>query len=170
MKCEKCHQACHKTVGNYKYTESGLENVLLKNIPIYKCGCGHTIIEIPAFMQLHAVIARVIVRKPTTLSGEEIRFLRKAIHKSSKELASLLGVTPVTVTRWEKGYNRINPAYEKILKTVVYTSFDGKVKNTIAVLEEIRKAEQKQTSKNVSSPLSFIARKAQLSYRYAQAG
>ena len=62
-----------------------------------------TLTSISNISGLHNAIGKNIVSKKTTLSGEEIRFLRKEIDLSQKNLGLLLGVEDQTVARWEKG-------------------------------------------------------------------
>ena len=47
-----------------------------------------------------------------TKIGERIRARRKKIGVKSKELAEYLGVSPVTVSRWE--HSRCNPSLEQV--------------------------------------------------------
>ena len=66
------------------YTGSGLGNVYLVGVTYYVCQeCGATSAEIPALPDLLAEIARVVVGKPSPLSGDEMRFLRKRLRLSS---------------------------------------------------------------------------------------
>lgn len=168
MNCEECHKKCRKVIGDYQYTESGLKNVLLKNVPTYQCACGHKIIEIPAFMQLHVVLANAIIQKPTPLNGAEIRFLRKALRKNSKGLASLLDISPVTVTRWEKGTNQISPGYEKVLRALVYTHSSRKLlEHALEEIKDKQEEAREKHEKEITLPLPFIANKALLEYSYA---
>lgn len=74
------------------------------NIPIYLCSsCGESEIEIPHMEELHLLLAFFIVFQPKSLQADEIRYLRKYLDYSQEEFASKLGVTRVTVTRWETG-------------------------------------------------------------------
>lgn len=104
MWCAHCGQEMTCQPGTHRYEESGLKNILLINIPIWKCNhCGETAVEIPGMEELHKLLAIIVVLKPTGLQKEEIRFLRKHLGYSQDELAEKLGVTRVTVTRWEEG-------------------------------------------------------------------
>ena len=47
-----------------------------------------------------------------TKIGERIRARRREIGAKSKELAKYLGVSPVTVSRWE--HSRCNPSLEQV--------------------------------------------------------
>lgn len=65
---------------------------------------------------LHQDIAQAILKKERTLRGAEIRFLRKHCGWSQEELASRLGVTEVTVSRWERGATPIGSANQVALR------------------------------------------------------
>ena len=116
MKCPKCGQEMKKSKGDYIYKESGLDNVRVKNINLYHCSCG---IEIPGLKNiegLHRVIARFLVKKKTPLTGKEIRFLRKEIGLRAKDLATMLGVSPVTVSRWETDTEKPEISKDKLIR------------------------------------------------------
>lgn len=104
MKCAQCGHKMVLTEGTHKYDESGLKNVLLMNIPMYRCSsCDESEIEIPHMEELHLLLAFFIVFQPRLLQADEIRYLRKHLGYSQEEFASKLGVARGTVTRWEKG-------------------------------------------------------------------
>ncbi len=104
MDCTNCGQKMVKMEGIYPYHESGLKNVTLVNVPMYKCpACKETEVEIPRLEELHVLLAFLIVLQPDPLKGDEVRYLRKNLGYSQEELANLSGVTRVTVTRWESG-------------------------------------------------------------------
>jgi transcriptional regulator with XRE-family HTH domain len=50
------------------------------------------------------------------LSGQEIRFLRKALDETAKELAEHLDVTEETVSRWENDRLAISNSVERMLR------------------------------------------------------
>jgi transcriptional regulator with XRE-family HTH domain len=88
--------------GSYPYIESGLKNVTLMNIPIYKCpDCKNSAVEIPKMNELHLLIGGLLVLQPTPLYGDQACYLRKSLGYSQEELAEKIGVTRVTVARWE---------------------------------------------------------------------
>jgi YgiT-type zinc finger domain-containing protein len=86
----------------YPYEESGLKNVLLVGVPMYQCpSCKASEVEIPCMEELHILLAFLIVLQPQPLKASEVRYLRKHVGYSQEDLARLLGVTRITVTRWE---------------------------------------------------------------------
>ncbi len=90
------------TKGEYKYVESGLNSVVLKDILVYHCPkCNELVPEIPAVGVLHWVIARRILLKKTLLTGSELRFLRKFCGYSVNEFAEIMGSSKTVISRWE---------------------------------------------------------------------
>jgi putative zinc finger/helix-turn-helix YgiT family protein len=101
-KCYDCGELMEGRVENYKYSECGLSSVVLKSILVFRCKtCGAVVPQITAAGCLHTGIAVHLLRKETRLSGEEVRFLRKAVGYSATELAKMAGTSKAVVSRWE---------------------------------------------------------------------
>jgi putative transcriptional regulator len=85
----------------YHYQECGLGNVYLTN--------GYREVETPYgsaisiedVYGLHKAIARGLANTKPTLSGAEVRFIRKFLELTQARLADLLGVEEQSVRRWE---------------------------------------------------------------------
>lgn len=102
MKCVQCGHEMMQLEGMHKYDECGLKNVMLMNVPMHKCpSCKETDVEIPCMDELHLLLGFLVLLKPVRLSSEEARYLRKYLGYSQEELATYLGVSRITVTRWE---------------------------------------------------------------------
>ena len=69
---------------------------------VYDCACGRGVVYEAVGPMLQAIAAAVI-KKPSRLAPEEIRFLREHLAMSAKEFGRLVGVTPSQVSRWENG-------------------------------------------------------------------
>jgi DNA-binding transcriptional regulator YiaG len=86
----------------YQYRESGLPNVYLVN--------GYREIETPHgrgvsiedVEGLHLAISHALVDEKPSLTGPEVRFIRKFLELTQTQLADLLGVEDQSVRRWEK--------------------------------------------------------------------
>ena len=63
MKCRKCKEKMTKTADDHRYRESGLENVVLKGIDIFRCNCGERIVSVPRVPELNALIGENLIRK-----------------------------------------------------------------------------------------------------------
>lgn len=103
----------------YKFTECGL-NVVLYGITQYKCPrCKETYAAIPNVAKLHRIIGTHICReRKALLTPEEVIFLRKDLHLKAKDLASTMGVTAPTVSRWENGKKDIGEVHDRLLRSI----------------------------------------------------
>jgi putative transcriptional regulator len=82
------------------YTACGLDNIyLLTGFEIRTNGAY----SIEALDDLYACIASTLVTKKQELNGKEIRFIRKQLGYTQREIADDFGVDVQTVARWEKG-------------------------------------------------------------------
>ncbi len=118
-RCSACGNTQHVTHTTTDYRESGLENVQLINAPVWECGNGHQEVEIPNAEQLHGLLANLLIRKATALTGSEIRFLRKELAMSGKAFANQLGMTPEHVSRLETGRRAITPTIDLLVRLAV---------------------------------------------------
>lgn len=108
----------------YHFVDSGLPNVFLVGIRYRKCECGQSSAEIPALKNLMVVIGRAIVKKPASLNGPEIRFLRKRLGKKSAVFGRIIGVTQEQVSRWENDKNSPEESADKLIR-VFYCILSG---------------------------------------------
>lgn len=125
--CSECNQAItEEMLSPYKTNDYGLPLVLLKAVTQYSCECG-TYIEIPNEEGLitAAAVSRAIEAKK--LNGTEIKFLRKAMKKTAKEMAADLDVAPETFSRWENDKLPISVTSEKLLRMLVVADLCDKV-------------------------------------------
>lgn len=117
MRCPQCGAAMrHRKNQEYRYRESGLDDVVLF-VPVHACPkCKETLPEIHNVKSLHAAIADDLFRKPTPLTGLEVRFLRKEMGMKAKGFALLLGVDPVTVSRWETCAEQVGHTSDRLVR------------------------------------------------------
>jgi putative zinc finger/helix-turn-helix YgiT family protein len=78
--------------------------------------CGLSSIVIPDLPGLLAAVAVYRATIPVKLQGHEIKFMRKSMEVSAKELAELLEVSQETVSRWENDRAPMGSANEKLLR------------------------------------------------------
>src|SRR5262249_42904215 len=69
---------------------------------VYDCACGRGVVY-EAVEPMVQAIAAAVIKKPSRLAPEEIRFLREHLRMSAKDFGRLVGVTPSQVSRWENG-------------------------------------------------------------------
>lgn len=74
---------------------------------------------IPALDSLVAAVAIVRALTPVKLAPEEVRFVRKAMDMTGRDLAEALNTTPETVSRWENGGQAPGEFVERLLRHLV---------------------------------------------------
>jgi putative zinc finger/helix-turn-helix YgiT family protein len=167
----RCYDCGKTMVGkreNYSYQEVGLKSVVLLNVVVYHCKCGAIVPEIPYAGILHNCIAMSVLEKKALLSGEEIRFIRKAAGFSATELAHVLGMEKGTVSRWENEKQDIGKDADRLLRAVCFARTleriagvntqqiaDKDLKNRLASLQTMIR------SVNLTSALSEIEDKVE---------
>lgn len=154
MKCSICGQEMKKIQKDYRYEESGLDNIILTGIKVHECECGEEIPEIKNIEKINRFIANALVIKNAPLNGKEFRFVRKQMGFKEKDIASLLGVSPVSVSRWENSNAKIGLSNDKLIR-MLYTQileeqYNKVFKGTIESIQSI-KQDGKQTPIRISS-------------------
>ena len=118
MKCFQCGHAMTTKRENVPY--SALPGAVLVGVPVSRCpNCGEYEIAIPAIDELNRVLAAAVVRKPTRLSGGEVRFLRTYLGYSGADFAKLIGSDPATVSRWEGDKQPLGHHTDLLLRALV---------------------------------------------------
>src|SRR5688572_4662111 len=121
MKCFSCGGRMVASRESYDYRSCGLP-VTLQDVRVSRCEeCGEHEVSLPRIEELHRLIARNVIRKPTRFSPEEIRFLRKWLGYSGADLAETMGVTVEQVSRWENGKRDIGAPADRLLRLLVAT-------------------------------------------------
>ncbi len=103
-------------MSEYHYTECGLDNVFIEGAVEFGDDAGEESVTIPAIGQLHMVIAEGIVTHPAKMTGQELRFLRTEMGLTQAQLAEILRVTLLTVSRWERNETSVNDIAEMLLR------------------------------------------------------
>ena len=102
-------------MANYHYTECGLKNVYLANgYSVHKTKHGEGV-SVKDVGGLHKAIGEFLLEKPK-LAGDEIRFLRKELGLSQKDMGELVGTSDQTIANWEKGKTEVNRAADLCLR------------------------------------------------------
>lgn len=130
--------------------------IRLVNVPMKKV-FGEWVIDIN-FNSLQIDVLNILARKPTPLSGGELRFIIDYLEMSIRDFAKLFGVTHAAVLKWEKEESRMNPSTEVCLRLYIL--------NHLKVTDkEFRKLYLKITPNNLANaeddynPLEFDAEK-----------
>ncbi|NOT80323.1 MAG: helix-turn-helix domain-containing protein [Bacteriovoracaceae bacterium] len=124
-KCITCGSKMTREVeSSFHYTDCGLSKVFLKGVVNHKCtnhNCGEEEITIQNIEELHQLLAEKISSQVNKLKPEEIRYLRTHLGFSGVDFAESIGVSPETVSRWEKGTVNMKEASERFLRVLILT-------------------------------------------------
>lgn len=125
------------------YNWCGLDDVYLRG-GYTRDDNGDVVIE--DMDDLHRAIGEHLALDKKTLTGKEIRFLRRAMEASQRCLATILRVTDQTVARWEKGEVLIG-APEELLLRMAYLGHMGGHFNVTELSERISAIDESSTDK-----------------------
>ena len=100
----------------YRYTESGLDNVIIEGVDLLHDDAGEECVTISNVNGLHKAIAHGIVMKRSALTGRELRFLRTEMGCTQAELAAIVHREPLAVSRWERNEVEIDSNAEAIIR------------------------------------------------------
>ena len=136
---------------DYKYVESGLDNVILTGIQMHQCECGEEMPLIKNIKKLNRLIANALVKKSVSLNGREFRFIRKQMGFKAKEIARLIGVNPVSVSRWETSSEKIGLSSDKLLRMLYMQKLqeqtDNICKDTLKHINSINRMRKQEIIK-----------------------
>ena len=123
MKCAMCdnpNKLTEKTLATYKYKDSGLENVILHGVKVCKCErCGEEYFDLGNVDKLHDLIARTLIQKSITLTGTEVRFLRKHLGYSGNVFAKLVGYENTHLSKIENGKLDLTETFDRLVRMLV---------------------------------------------------
>ena len=122
MKCHECNSNMKESRELYHYTESGLDNVWLGDVSVYRCECGEYFASIPAIIELNSVIALYLIKKKTFLRGQEIKYLRKNAGLNAKAFGEYIGIDKSTLSRWENNKQTIDKSNDRMIR-LFYATF-----------------------------------------------
>lgn len=121
--CRECGGSAKIVRKVYRFTESGLNNVFLKDIEVVLCAkCKSESPRIPNHDDLMRTIAVALIDKPFELAGDEVRFLRKYLGVGSIAFAQMLGIDRSHLSRVENGATAISKQTDRLVRTVALVS------------------------------------------------
>ena len=100
----------------YRYTESGLDSVLIEGAHIVHDDAGERCMTIPNVNGLHKAIAHGVITRQGSMTGRELRFLRTELGMTQAELGEMLHCAPLTVSRWERNETAIDSNAEALIR------------------------------------------------------
>jgi putative zinc finger/helix-turn-helix YgiT family protein len=127
-RCSRCGhgELSSLTRAERRYRTDALDGVILHDVTVISCPrCNHSELAVSDIEALHHAIARVIVAKRQRLLPREIRFLRKQLRMSGIGLATHLGATPESVSRWEHGRTPMGVTADRLLRLMVAVTLGG---------------------------------------------
>lgn len=108
------------TKSEYYHDKScGLSNVYIKGIVETIDDMGDKVITIPKPLELHKSLVLEVLKKPSKLNGEEIRFLRTELGLTQTELSEKFDNSLKTIQRWENEKADIGTAEDVMLRLLV---------------------------------------------------
>jgi DNA-binding transcriptional regulator YiaG len=103
-------------MAQYRYTECGLDNVIVDGVEFIKDDNGEEVVCIPNVNDLHIAIAKGILVQKASMSGKELRFLRTELGLTQAELAELVRREALSISRWERGECPLDSNAEALIR------------------------------------------------------
>jgi putative transcriptional regulator len=133
------------------YTECGLDDVyLVSGYEIDRTHYGEAL-SVKNVDQLHKAIGCYLASQKKTLSGKELRFLRKQMDLTQSELGKLLGLGSQQVARWEKGENDISGPADLLLRAYYIQHAGGKL-NLQSLAQRLEETDAPMNDKSYFEP------------------
>ncbi len=149
MVCLDCNVKMTVKKEPYHYVESGVNNIYLLGINVYHCPkCKSHYPEILEPELLHIVMAISFSLKKRPLTGQEIKFMRKEVGMTAKAFAKELGISPVSLSRWENGRLRPSTTNDRHVRHLFKLTMIHRLRTMMDCFEKsIEKAQVVQTDK-----------------------
>jgi putative zinc finger/helix-turn-helix YgiT family protein len=136
FQCSECQSDVSPQIRNYRFTESGISNVVLQGIEVADCKkCGNSDVIIPRMAKVHRAIAQALTNSPVRLTGEQLRFLRKHLGLSGDELGRYLDTDRTKISKWENGQDQIGPKTGRLIRLLV-AALDSELRPGVAAVAE----------------------------------
>lgn len=151
---EACtHEWENAAIAQYETRELGVPLLIVNTVQKNTCKrCGEVSHNIPYPERLIAAAAVARIRFPEKLSGAEIRFVRKALMWTAKDMGEHIQVAAETISRWENDKAPMAPGHEKMLRLLAGIHLGPKAPAILCKLDDIAN----MTIKSVRSDRSEI--------------
>jgi transcriptional regulator with XRE-family HTH domain len=116
----------------YRYTECGLDNVVLVGLEECTDDLGENCVTIPRINKLHEAIAMSVLTRRGGMTGAELKFLRTLMGMTQAELGKIVDRDAQTIGRWERGEFENDPNAETIIRLVAAERLRLKLDASIA--------------------------------------
>jgi DNA-binding transcriptional regulator YiaG len=99
--------------------------------------------------KLMLVVLHALAHKPTSLTGDELSFIRSHLQMTSTEFGKAFGITHAAVLKWESGENRVSPPLELCIRLYILDHLRAKDKEFRALFKglSLEKLSEKPTGK-----------------------
>jgi DNA-binding transcriptional regulator YiaG len=87
--------------------------------------------------KLMRIVLEAIIHKPTALTGDELRYIRKYLEMATTEFGKTFGVSHVAILKWEKGENQVSPAMEVCIRLYILNHLHAKDKEFRALYNDL---------------------------------
>jgi DNA-binding transcriptional regulator YiaG len=109
--------------------------------------------------KLQLFVLNALAYKPSSLTGAELRFIRKYLRMTTTDFGKLFGVSHVAVVKWENEHNRTSPSLELYIRLYVLNHLHAKDKEFRALYNAFSLEQLSKSRAEKSSPLSLDATK-----------
>ena len=142
LNCLECGAGLRATRKDYPFAESGLDNVILKNLQVLVCDrCKTETPRLPHLNDLMRTIALAIIAKPYGLEGQDVRFLRKFLGLTNQGFAAILNIDKSHLSRVENGATPVSATADRLVRLIALGLGEGlgqKASDVIAKFAQIK--------------------------------
>ena len=96
-----------------------------------------------------------LAHKPTSLTPDELRFIRSYLKMTLAEFGKTFGISHVAVLKWEKGKNKISPSLEICIRLYILNYLEVKDTAFRALYKEVSLEQLAKGPKRKIHPLAF---------------
>lgn len=125
--------------------------IKLINAPMRKI-LGEWVLDVN-FEKLELVVLESLLKKPSPLTGDEMKFIRKFLDMTTKEFGEILGVSHVAVVKWESGHMSANLSADVCIRLYILDHLEAKDKEFRSFYQEINPAVLSKTRHEKPKPL-----------------
>ena len=143
--CSHCGREAKVVRGTYRFTESGLKEVVLVGVELVRCAaCGNEDPILPNIDGLMRRLAQAVIEKPWRLAGCEIRFLRKYLRMTGEQFGGYIGVDKWCVSKWENDRDVVGTVvqYQSARALIRGEGLQGSMERAIQMFPDIKQAMQ----------------------------
>ncbi len=119
LNCLECNGPLRLVRKDYRFVESGLDNVILKDLEVLVCDqCKTETPRLPRLNDLMRTLAVALITKPYALEGQDVRFLRKFLGLTNEGFAAILNVDKSHLSRVENGATPVSATADRLIRLI----------------------------------------------------